>query len=247
MTAPLAAHKNLTMLHTVAERLGPLRDQVMFLGGTILPMLVAEDVAAGIRTAKDVDLMIDMPSKAELYKFEDHLWDLGFKRESVGAASHWRLDQIGVDVLNADPDIVRFNNRWGAEAMRWAAARDLDGGLRINVITAPYYLATKVEAFYRRGRNRYWASRDIYDLLLVVRGCTEIETLIREQTSPELRAHLVDEFRKLSLARKRLAGQPSSDNLYERSFRRLEPEVVNRIQQIAAMKAADQRKAGQNR
>ena len=247
MTAPLPAHKNLAMLHTVAERLGPLRNQVMFMGGTILPLLVAEDVATDIRTAKDVDIMIDMPSKAELYRFEDTLWDLGFRRESVGAASHWCLDEIGVDVLNADPDIVRFNNRWGAEAMRWAVDRKLDSGLRVNVITAPYYLATKVEAFYRRGRNRYWASRDIYDLLLVVRGCNGIQTLIREQTSPELRAHLVDEFQKLSLARKRLAKQPSSDNRYLRFFRQLEPEVVDRIQQIAAMKAADQSKAGQKR
>jgi hypothetical protein len=247
MTQPQPAQKNLAMLHTVAARLGPLRNQVMFLGGTILPLLVAEEVAADIRVAKDVDIMIDMPSKAELYRFEDHLWDLGFKRQTVGAASHWRLDQIGVDVLNADPDIVRFNNRWGAEAMRWATARDLDGGLRINVITTPYYLATKVEAFYRRGRNRYWASRDIYDLLVVMRGCTEIETLVREQTSAELRAHLVDEFKKLALARKRLARQPSSDNRYVRFFRQLEPEVVGRIQQIAAMKPVDQRKAGQAR
>jgi Nucleotidyl transferase AbiEii toxin, Type IV TA system len=247
MTAPPPAQKNLAMLHTVAERLGPLRSEVMFLGGTILPLLVAEPVAADIRAAKDVDIIIDMPSKAELYRFEDHLWDLGFKRQSVGAASHWRLDQIGVDVLNADPDIVRFNNRWGAEAMRWAATRDLDGGLRINVITAPYYLATKVEAFYRRGRNRYWASRDIYDLLLVMRGCTEIEALIREQTSPELRTHLVAEFRKLSVARKCLAGQPSSDKRYVRFFRQLEPEVVDRIQHIAAMRPADQRKTGQAR
>jgi hypothetical protein len=235
------------MLHTVAKRLGPLRNQVMFMGGTILPLLVAEEVAADIRPAKDVDIMIDMPSKTELYRFEDHLWDLGFKRQTVGAASHWRLDTIGVDVLNADPDIVRFNNRWGAEAMRWATTRELDGGLGINAISAPYYLATKVEAFYRRGRNRYWASRDIYDLLVVMRGCSEIEMLIREQTSNRLRAHLADEFRKLARAGKRLAKQPSSDDRYVRFFRQLEPEVIGRIGRIATMKPADQRQAAETR
>ncbi|UCF92836.1 MAG: hypothetical protein JSW39_01375, partial [Desulfobacterales bacterium] len=111
MRAKRAADVNLAMLRTVAERLGPLGNKVMFLGGTILPLLVAEEVAAGIRITKDVDLMIDMPSQAQLYEFEDHLWELGFKRQSVGAASHWRLDHIGVDVLSADADIVRFNNR----------------------------------------------------------------------------------------------------------------------------------------
>ena len=44
---------NLELLRRVATRIGKLRERAMFLGGTIVPLLLPEPFAAGIRVAKD--------------------------------------------------------------------------------------------------------------------------------------------------------------------------------------------------
>jgi hypothetical protein len=170
----------------------------MFLGGTILPLLVSGPAAADIRIAKDVDLMVHVPTKQELWDIEDHLWDVGLRRRSVGSVCHWRLGEIHVDVMMTSPDTVDFVNRWGVEAMRNAQQRDIGGGLLVKVMRSPHYVAKKLEAFYTRGKGIYSSSVDMSDIRLVLRGCPEFERDLEEHTSPELRVHLTAELEKMA-------------------------------------------------
>ena len=47
---------------------------------------------------------------------------------------------------------------------------EVEPGLRIRVVTAPYFVATKLEAFRGRGRGDYISSHDLEDLLAVIDG-----------------------------------------------------------------------------
>jgi hypothetical protein len=224
---------NLALLKTVADRIGKLREKAMFLGGTVLPLLVPQPVAAGIRAAKDVDLMIHVPSKAELWDFEDRLSDLGMKKLKTGSTCHWVFGQVHLDVLTTEPYSVDFINHWGREAVQQAQRRDLGGGLLINVVRPTHYVAIKFDAFYRRGQGRYETSVDIYDIMLVLRGSRDFDHDFIHRTSVELRSHLASELTKLLVAGMQWVQQGApADPVSERFRRQWQPDVVERIRRI---------------
>jgi hypothetical protein len=65
--------------------------------------------------------------------------------------------------------------------------------LEIRVVTAPYFLATKIEAFRGRGRGDFLASHDLEDLIFVIDGPAAIVEEVQTET-PLLREHLHTEI-----------------------------------------------------
>jgi hypothetical protein len=59
-----------------------------------------------------------------------------------------------LDVMPLDQEILGFSNRWYREAMHAATVLTLEPSLQIRSITAPFFLATKLEAFKGRGWTR---------------------------------------------------------------------------------------------
>ena len=58
--------------------------------------------------------------------------------------------------------------------MEAAATHPLLRDLEIRVVTAPYFIATKIEAFRGRGRGDFLASHDLEDLIFVIDGRSSI-------------------------------------------------------------------------
>lgn len=188
---------NFDCLKRVAEKIGPLRKEVVFVGGTVLPLLLTRPPGLNLRRSKDVDLLMDCKSKEEIYAFEDLLWDLGFKNWGTGAICRWALDDIAIDVLPADQDILGFNNKWCDEAARDPLLIDLGQGLEIRIINAPCFLGIKFNAFYKRGNDDYVRSNDIYDMLVLFAGRPEMIKEIMKSASPALRIFLSFELERL--------------------------------------------------
>ena len=67
-----------------------------------------------------------------------------------------------------DEKILGFSNRWYKSAMDSAQDCEIEEDIRIRLVTAPYFCATKLEAFRGRGKGDYLASHDLEDLLTVV-------------------------------------------------------------------------------
>ena len=67
----------------------------------------------------------------------------------------------------------------------------------IYVLTLPYFLATKLEAYSDRGQNDPRTSRDIEDVVSVLDGHLEIEKTL-SAIEGELATYLKKEFQKLS-------------------------------------------------
>ncbi|OPY75289.1 MAG: hypothetical protein A4E63_00400 [Syntrophorhabdus sp. PtaU1.Bin050] len=188
---------NIAMLQLVAENLGDMKKKVVFLGGTIIPFLLTRKVPLDLRPSRDVDFIVDFDSKEELYEFEDELWEQGFKRVSTGAVSKWKINDVSVDVLPAGP-VLDFNNKWCNEAMDHPRRANIGKGMVIDIMPAPCFLGVKLTGFYRRGKDSYARSFDIYDLLVIMAGRPEIEKEIQEDASRELRKYLSRELRILS-------------------------------------------------
>jgi len=50
---------NLGMVERIAAALGPLRERVVFVGGSATDLLITDPLAAAIRVTKDVDVIVD--------------------------------------------------------------------------------------------------------------------------------------------------------------------------------------------
>ena len=66
----------------------------------------------------------------------------------------------------------------------------------MRVVTAPYFLATKLEAFHGRGAGDYLDSRDVEDIISLIDGRPELIDEIRV-ADLELSAYLREEFTSL--------------------------------------------------
>lgn len=68
--------------------------------------------------------------------------------------------------------------------------------LTIHVISAPYFLITKLDAFTNRGNNDYLLSHDIEDMIAVLDGRAEIIEEVKNGAS-DLRNELGERFTHL--------------------------------------------------
>ena len=72
---------------------------------------------------------------------------------------------------------------------------ELEAGLHIRIVTAPYFVATKLEAFRGRGHGDYTSSHDLEDLLAVIDGRGEVVAEIAGAGT--LKSHIATEFQIL--------------------------------------------------
>ena len=66
--------------------------------------------------------------------------------------------------------------------MKSSTTRRLSVGPEIRIVTAPYFLATKLEAFKGRGKGDFLGSHDLEDFVSVVDGREALLLEIREET-----------------------------------------------------------------
>lgn len=67
-------------------------------------------------------------------------------------------------------DILGFGNQWYAAAYTAAISVSLPSGKLIRVLPAPYFLATKFDAFRGRGNQDYLLSKDMEDIITILDG-----------------------------------------------------------------------------
>lgn len=185
---------NIRMLQFIAEKLGNLRDELVFLGGCTTAIFIDEPGAPDVRYTLDVDCIVDVISLNQYHQIEKKLGKLGFTQSVMEEViCRWRYDNVILDVMPTDEKILGFGNRWYKEAIKYAINYFLTDKISIKVISAPYFLATKIEAFKTRGNTDFYASHDFEDIVTVLDGRSNIVNEI-EKTNPALRHYLVNEF-----------------------------------------------------
>jgi hypothetical protein len=188
---------NIDLLKEVARRLGPLLNEVVFVGGCTTGLFITDKAAAEVRPTFDVDVIAEITSYDDFANFSERLRLLGFREDtSEGAPIYrWVIDGMKLDVMPIDERILGFTNRWYRAGMDSAKEIELEMGLSIRVITAPYFVATKLEAFRSRGRGDYASSQDLEDLLAVLDGREEIVVEISD--AGEVRSFITNQIRTL--------------------------------------------------
>jgi hypothetical protein len=80
--------------------------------------------------------------------------------------------------------------------MESSAMMRLTADLEIRVVTAPYFIATKLDAFKSPGNGDFFGSHDLEDLVSVVDGRDTLATEIRAE-SAELRIDIQAQIKRL--------------------------------------------------
>jgi hypothetical protein len=224
---------NIELLKQVAKRLGPLLHEVVFVGGCTTELFITDEAAAEVRPTFDVDVIAEITSYADYATFSERLRALGFREDTSRGAPlcRWLIDEMKLDVMPIEERILGFTNRWYRAAMDAAQDTELQAGLRIRVVTAPYFLATKLEAFRGRGKGDYANSHDLEDLLTVIDGREAIVQEIAD--TPTLRSYIAEQFRALLETPAFLDAMPGY-LLPDVSSQGRVPILRGRIQQMAA-------------
>jgi hypothetical protein len=130
-----------------------------------------------------------------------------------------------------DEETLGFTNSWYKPALETSQEREISPGVKIKVVTPPFFCATKLEAFDGRGNGDYLASHDLEDLITVIDGRAELVEEI--YSSPEdvrlFIAAKIDSFMKDSRFIDALPGHLQPD---EASQKRL-GVLMKRLKQIA--------------
>jgi hypothetical protein len=192
---------SLEQLLAAAALLRPMLGDLVFVGGAVTSLLVTDEGAGLPRTTLDVDAIAEISSYTEYTAFGERLRALGFSEDvSEGAPlCRWVHSGTILDVMPLDEKILGFSNRWYRVAMEAATTYQLFQDLEIRVVTAPYFLATKIEAFKGRGRGDFLASHDLEDLIFVIDGRTTIVEEVQTE-APLLREYFHTEIAGLLAA-----------------------------------------------
>ena len=199
---------NADLLLSAVQKLVPLLDRIVFVGGCAAGLLITDPGAAPVRPTVDVYAIVEIASYAELVALEVLLRQLGFDQPHVECAPlcRWIQGDLILDLMPTDSSILGFTNRWYSQALENAETVEV-GEHKIRLISASYFLATKLEAFHGRGQFDYRMSRDIEDIVTVLDGRQEIVAEVQRSTA-SLRQYLEDEFSGLLSERDFLEALP---------------------------------------
>lgn len=227
------ATSNLRMLEFVARKLGELNDEVVYLGGCTTALFINDPLSLDVRPTLDVDCIIDVLSLGQYYNFEEKLKEKGFHRSMQDDVTcRWHYDDIILDVMPTDETILGWGNEWYKKAIQHAVDHQIADDMTIKSVTAPYFLATKFEAFKSRGNYDFLGSHDFEDIITVIAGCVDIGEQV-EASSDDLKNHLRLTFKELLKNDQFMQSLPGHVSDGPVTMQRVQT-VIERIEQFTA-------------
>jgi len=118
---------SIELLELAADALDPLLDEVVFAGGATVALWISDPGAPPVRPTKDVDVVVEVATRAAFHDFEARLRKLRFAEDQEdGVICRWHHPGgLILDAMPSEPGILGFDNRWQGAAIPHAIAREL--------------------------------------------------------------------------------------------------------------------------
>jgi predicted nucleotidyltransferase len=166
---------NLGIVEQVAKGLQELKDKMVFVGGAIISLYTDDPAAEEIRPTADIDMTINLANYAEWAQMQERLAELEFYPDPQGQSiCSYKFQEIAIDIMPANDSSIGVSNIWYKPGFKYLQRTELQDGTSINILPAPYFLATKLEAFKDRGNNDYYGSHDFEDIIYLIDNRTTI-------------------------------------------------------------------------
>lgn len=176
--------------------LAKLKEKVVFVGGATISLYPDRPVLDA-RPTDDVDVIIEILNYTDRAELEDKLRSIGFSHDiESGVICRYRIQGIIVDIMPTNDPSIGFNNCWYPEGFENAINYDIDDQNTVQILSAPYFIATKLEAHKDRGQNDGRTSQDFEDIIYILENRETIWDEINS-SSDNLKLYLQTEFRNL--------------------------------------------------
>ena len=164
----------LARLEQLVSIIGDLTEQFIFVGGSVVPLLVTDKAAPSARFTEDIDVIVNVTTRSRLYDIEEHLRALGFGpdlTDSTPIICRHVKDSLILDVMPTDENLLGFSNQWYSTAADAPLFITLPSSAVVKVINAPVFMCTKYDAFESRGKED---EKDIEDIITLVSARQEL-------------------------------------------------------------------------
>lgn len=162
----------------VALALGDLNDQVVYVGGAVVSIYIDDPAAEDIRPTKDIDLTFQIATYTKLEQIRESLNERGFYQSAEDEViCRFRYEDLKIDVMSTESVGWAPSNPWFKKGFSKAITVNLDG-IIIKVLPLPYFLATKMEAFFNRGIKDVYASHDLEDIVYLFNYTSDIDAQV---------------------------------------------------------------------
>lgn len=178
---------------SLGERLKGAPFDFAFLGGSVLSLLVNDPTADAIRVTKDVDIIANVRTRKEFHQEERILEARGFRHDTREGAPicRWISDGVVVDVLPVREEVLGWKSRWFEEALQTASILSIEGH-PVKIVSPPFFVALKIEAFEDRGKGDFISSTDFEDIICLFNGRRNLVDEIMAE--PRVCSGIVEKF-----------------------------------------------------
>lgn len=187
------------LLDLAADILGPLVDDVVFVGGATVHLWLTEPAAPPVRATDDVDVICDISSYGEYQALAERLRERELDEamdEPVICRWRHRGSGIAIDVMPTSEEVLGFSNPWYELGIATAVERMLPSGKTIRAIAPSVVVATKLAAWRGRGADDVLTSLDVHDIVVLIDGRLELIDELAAQPE-DLREYVTRELAAL--------------------------------------------------
>ncbi len=187
---------NRGVIRKVAQGLGELNEQVVYVGGATVGLYINDPAADDVRPTKDVDISLSIASIGELERLREALSKKRFIQIAQDdVMCRFRYDDVQVDIMNTQAIGWAPANPWFGPGFHHREQIDVEGQ-KIWILSLPFFLATKFAAYDNRGNNDTRFSHDFEDIICVIDNRLDIVSAIKQSTG-EVRPFLREEFERI--------------------------------------------------
>ncbi|MGB5172537.1 nucleotidyl transferase AbiEii/AbiGii toxin family protein [Eudoraea sp.] len=213
----------------VALALGNLNKEVVYVGGAMVSLYINDPAAEDIRPTKDIDLTFQLTTFAKLEKLREQLIERGFTQNAEDTVNcRFRYEDLKVDVMSTKSVGWAPSNRWFAAGFDKALTKTVDD-ITIKLLPLPFFIATKMEAFFERGIKDVYASHDLEDIVYLFNYTTNIDYQLIRATQ-EVNIYLREKLKEI-IENKTILTAIRGSLYYEQADERMEI-IEQRIQNI---------------
>ena len=140
----MSHHINIVRIKAVANALDTLKEKVVFVGGATISLYPDKAVLES-RPTDDVDVIIEILNYKDRTALEEKLRAIGFLNDiESGVVCRYKIQGIIVDIMPTNDPSIGFGNKWYPEGFSTAVDYFIDERCTVKILSAPYFIATKL-------------------------------------------------------------------------------------------------------
>ncbi|MBK6522682.1 MAG: hypothetical protein IPG08_10270 [Sphingobacteriaceae bacterium] len=124
-----------------------MKETIVFVGGATIS-LYPDRQGSEVGVTNDADVIIEILNYVDRAKLEEKLRVIGFSPDiESGIICRYIFNETIVDIMPTNDPSIGFTNKWYQEGFEKAIDHKVDERCTIKILTAPYFIATKLEAY----------------------------------------------------------------------------------------------------